>query len=478
MKRRPKGKLSKGTGKWFGSPGFCNPPQRRNLAEEVAIKVIQNSFKPEVKQMFEDQNLRITVITWEDTARFKGSCWGPNISDMTLRVEGVNLPVVRVPNFEDATWDVEMNKIQLVVGNESGSDRRIVNLTEYLQNFTQFQTGGENPTSLNLHAGEKDEKVIMSAQSCYLPIQTGKQTEFGVNLFNYQSRPDDPAVLVIVANSSGTSAQTVGNDQDGNFLYFNDNGEKCPFVGERLADDRDRRGVENSSQAMTADEQSRNCLMIIQVPLKPQKPIPREVGAFGIASTSLGPNKLYHLESATLSLDDDIDHAMIHVGESQGAFPSLPEKMVRDSDYPCRVTLQYYKATSNGVFSQQSVSDVAQQLREATRFGEGVSSLVVDGDTGRQTEWIKGTNFIPDWWSEFWNTCSGHFVRSPTATRDQAEQFIFGSGKLGDLHDQNPGQAAARLIELMIEFNQVTANNVSRANKRSDPVWEFVGHGA
>ena len=31
--------------------------------------------------------LEILNVTWEDTGRFKGSCVGPNISDMTLQVQ-------------------------------------------------------------------------------------------------------------------------------------------------------------------------------------------------------------------------------------------------------------------------------------------------------------------------------------------------------------------------------------------------------
>src|SRR5690606_4678694 len=56
----------------------------------------------------------------EDNARYKNSSWGPCISDMTLCVEGRNLPVIRPPNYQDLTWDVEIENIPLVVGNERG----------------------------------------------------------------------------------------------------------------------------------------------------------------------------------------------------------------------------------------------------------------------------------------------------------------------------------------------------------------------
>jgi hypothetical protein len=40
--------------------------------------------------------LQILNLTWEDTARFKGSAVGPNISDMTIQVRDM-LILPRVP---------------------------------------------------------------------------------------------------------------------------------------------------------------------------------------------------------------------------------------------------------------------------------------------------------------------------------------------------------------------------------------------
>ncbi len=48
--------------------------------------------------------LDVMSVAWEDNGHFKGSCWGPCISDMTLNVLDHALPLVRHPNFEDLTW--------------------------------------------------------------------------------------------------------------------------------------------------------------------------------------------------------------------------------------------------------------------------------------------------------------------------------------------------------------------------------------
>lgn len=50
-------------------------------------------------------------------------------------------------------------------------------------------------------------------------------------------------------------------------LYFNKNGQRASFVGQRLKDNRAERGVEREG-AMSAAEKQQNVLMIIQIPLK------------------------------------------------------------------------------------------------------------------------------------------------------------------------------------------------------------------
>ena len=87
-------------------------------------------------------------------------------------------------------------------------------------------------------------------------------------LFNYQSKKADPAVLVIVSTSKGTSAQIIeGNEQK---LLFNNYGRKADFIGQRLTDNRIERNV-SIHGAMTKQEKQDNCIVIIQIPLK-QKP--------------------------------------------------------------------------------------------------------------------------------------------------------------------------------------------------------------
>jgi hypothetical protein len=63
--------------------------------------------------------------------------------DMTLVVEGstrdYQMPIIRYPNYTDLTWDVAMEKIPIVVGNEVNGPLHTINLKEYLQVLHSFR---------------------------------------------------------------------------------------------------------------------------------------------------------------------------------------------------------------------------------------------------------------------------------------------------------------------------------------------------
>ena len=86
----------------------------------------------------------------------------------------------------------------------------------------------------------------MSSQCCFLPIQNGCETSFNISLYNYQSKEDDPKILTIVVSNNGTSAQICNKKPLK--LYFNQNGKKATFIGQRLTDNRKERGVENKKK--------------------------------------------------------------------------------------------------------------------------------------------------------------------------------------------------------------------------------------
>lgn len=94
---------------------------------------------------------------------------------------------------------------------------------------------------------------------------------------------------------------------------------------------------------------------------------------------------------------------MIGHGEFEGPFTEIDRLPIqRDPDFPVRVTVQFYKATSNGVVSENDLKEIKAQIDRVYDQGDSIGSLVTDGDTGRATEY-DGPKVEPaDWWEQFW----------------------------------------------------------------------------
>jgi hypothetical protein len=107
--------------------------------------------------------------------------------------------------------------------------------------------------------------------------------------------------------------------------------------------------------------------------------------------------------SADRYRESDVEEAVIGHGEVEGPFTEVDGLAIeRDPDYPIRVTVQFYKATSNGVVSPGDMADIAGQIRRVYDDADYVGSLVLDGDTGRPTEYFGSKNEPPGWWDAFW----------------------------------------------------------------------------
>lgn len=359
--------------------------------EDVLQRVAGMVRDREAQKLATDHSLSLQNVSWEDNARDKGSCWGPCISDMTLVVDNTNLPVIRYPNFEDLTWDVPMERIMLRVGNEKGEQAlRTVSLRTYLAELRSFLHRPDGWAGINssLYDETRDSHVIVSAQACFLPVPQGGEAKFNVNLYNYQSRTGDPAVLAIVATAQGTSAQIV--NASGQHLYFNKNGERASFIGQRLSDNRQERGVieeqdkgkKKQKVEMTAEEKQNNMVAIIQVPLKRKGP-EDDWSSDGCEDEDEDDECCSDSDA-----ECDVEDAIIKVGEAEGEFQEIGGLDIeRDTRFPVRVTLQFYKTTSNGEINNAVVATIASQIDGARGNAAFLSSLVVEGDTGRPTEW-------------------------------------------------------------------------------------------
>ncbi len=393
---------------------------------------------PEARRLVGARKLSLVDLTWEDTGRFKGSSVGPNISDMTIQVHRKDpgglpgstcMPVIRHDNFGDRTGDVSPDRFFLLVGNEQpGGKLRKVSLRQYLGEFRSHLSDPQSWAGARSSLlAERDEHVLVSAQACFLPVPREGEATFNPVLFNYQSVQGDAAVLAILATREGTSATVIDNRRDGfaagrawgQRLFFNKQGERASLTGKRkgewLAQNTGWVSGPDLTSAEAAGTEGLNLVMLIQVPLKQKRPRPSfaEEESFGGAPGAI-------LKASARS-GSDVEDAVIGHGAVEGPFVEIDgQEIERDPRFPVRVTVQFYKATSNGVLSEADVAEIAGRIERVYEEADYVGSLVTDGETDRPTEHAGPKVEPPGWWAEFWN----RHMQDSGLTREAAEEKL------------------------------------------------------
>jgi hypothetical protein len=336
-------------------------------------------------QKFQSKGYNVQSVTWEDTGRSKGSCWGPNITDQTLVVDGIPMSVIRKPNFTDETCDVPIEKFTLRVGNETGSPLSTMTLKDYLVSKGWYR--------------ERDSQIMVSTQCCVLPIEKGS-CKFGVNLYNYQTQKDDPSLAVIVSSPEGTSTTPI-TIQSGQTLFFNKNGRSHAFEAKRLEDDRLERKVESLPKfELTEEEKQRNMLLVFHVPLKYTE---RSRGVIfdvcslqscsndeSIAACEIGSSKSKKrsrgFDAAVLKVSDKDE------GEFSGLIPGVTYE--RDDRFPIRCVVQNYAATDSTEVDDTVIDYVVKRLSTVYGSSTAQGSHVVDtGDKNRVTTPVQVPSF-------------------------------------------------------------------------------------
>lgn len=286
-------------------------------------------------------------------------------------MEGRAASVIRKPNFTDETCDVDIAQFSLSVGNETGAAQ----LTETSLKDYLVSKGWYLP---------RDEKIMVSTQACVLPIKEGF-CKFGLSLYNYQTREDDPSLAVIVSSAQGTSTAPV-TKQSGQTLYFNQNGRSHAFEARRLEDDRRERKVENLAKLdLTAEEKQRNVLMVFHVPLKyKERPRPLyALSANGLESCA------YSAAAACPARSRGFDAAVLRVssqdeGEFHGLNPGVTYE--RDDRFPIRCVIQNYAATDSTDVDDTVINYIVGRLSTVySRAAAQGSHVVGTGDQGRVT---------------------------------------------------------------------------------------------
>lgn len=395
-------------------PGADLGPLPLPRQPDVVAAVAAMSADAQAAALFRGKGLEIVNVAWEDTGRWKGSSVGPNISDLTIQVLGQGdarsscMPVVRFPNFADTTCDVPIDRLRVLVGNHRGEALRPLPLRDYLERFRDFQHSPTGYLEGSLLA-ERDRQVLTSAQACFLPVPPGGVATFAPVLFNYQSRPGSPAVLVILATPEGTSAQVVENDPatsagvaHGQRLFHNADGRRTALTASRFGDVR--RELAGQGRAVPGDAATREGLslcMVIQVPLLV------EPAARGEA-VACAPAAAMERRGGAVS---DVESAVVRAGPAEGPWLGLNGRTLRrDVRFPIRATVQFYQATSSAAVSGRDVERIAAGIQRVYLDADAVGSLVVGDGGGRGTAHAVEPAWPQPWWEPpclAWQGASG-----------------------------------------------------------------------
>jgi hypothetical protein len=355
--------------------------------------------------------LNVVNVMWEDTGRSAGSSVGPNISDVTLQVrestpQGLRthlLPVIRHPNFTDRTADIPADRLWVRVGNQSRGNGRpaAVPLREVLANLREYLSNPSDLVGSGDLTAPRDTHYLVSAQHVFVPLPAHGRAEFNPVLFNYQSAPGSPAVLALLVTREGTSVTVIDNRPGdrtsqgwGQQLYHNDGGRRTAFTAERRSAVQQR--VQHGQTTRGDDgalEEGADMMMIVQVPLRHQNR-----GWFGgpLPAAPQGASAPMAASASLAAESSDVERAVLGHGEDLGPFREIGGlRLERDPRFPVRVTVQFYRATSNGVIGEQDLADVQASIVRVYRDADWVGSLVVpesERDRRRPTHWTGAWN--------------------------------------------------------------------------------------
>jgi hypothetical protein len=367
------------------------------------------------------RGLNAVNVMWEDTGRAEGSSLGPNISDLTLQVryrdtsgrnQSALMPVIRFPNFTDRTGDVPSDRFFVRTGNErpGKASLRTVALSEVLKDIKSFASMPDSILGSGDLTAPRDTHYLVSAQAVFLPIPKSGKAEFNPVLFNYQSAPGSPAVLSILVTREGTSISVIENNpQDssaavgsGQEIYFNNHGQRAAFTAERKSDVEQRiaaQGGPKDESDRSALAKGADVLFLVQVPLMHRQrgvlggamPAPAPMSAPAGAMAKPSAKSMAAPESAADMERSDVEQAVLGHGPNLGPFnEGRSLRLVRDPKFPVRITVQFYKATSNGVVDEKDLDGIAKSIGSVYEHAEFVGSLVLpEDDTRRPTAWQK-----------------------------------------------------------------------------------------
>lgn len=395
-------------------------PNDARIYGQVVDKVTNMVSDSDLTARVARRNLSVVNVMWEDTGRSQGSALGPNISDFTLQVRrrdergqfiSAMMPVIRFPNFTDRTGDIPADRFFIRVGNEKrDGSLTSVPLTDVLKNIKAFSSRPDSILGDGNMLAARDTHFLVSAQAVFLPIPKSGKAQFNPALFNYQSAPGSPAVMTILVTRQGSSMQVIENKGEdvtgagfGQELYFNNKGQRAAFTAERKSDVEQRiasQGGPKTEDDKSALQKGADILFMVQIPLKHHNlgrlggslpGAPAKSASGGAPMTAPAAKPAMEDSSSAFGQKSDVEQAVLGHGPNLGPFNEGHQlRFERDPKFPIRITVQFYKATSNGVVSDIDLDSIARSIGSVYEHADFVGSLVMpENDPRRPTAWQK-----------------------------------------------------------------------------------------
>ena len=169
-------------------------------------------------------------------------------------------------------------------------------------------------------------------------------------------------------------------------------------------------------------------VLLVQIPLKQKRPMQFEDEESDMTAACAAPPAMNSSRKGS-----DVENAVIGHGDIEGPFTEIDNlEIERDENLPVRVTVQFYKATSNGVVSPADLSSIKQQIDRVYAQSDYVGSLVTEGETGRVTEYVGAKIQPADWWEKFWQRHQANTGDSPEVAMAKLQTL------LGKNYQQHP----------------------------------------
>lgn len=358
----------------FGEP--VNPREEaRILAEEYGRTARRLASLPEsvrTRERASRHGIEVVDVLAEAAAR--GRPDAPEGAGGTVGIE-VLLPgdraprAVLAPAFRSPSappLEVRADRFFVRVGNQHGEPRRTVALRDYLADVGRYVTSPASLTGaaalgerLSLSA-PRDTHVLVEAQAVVVPVPARARASVRPVVWSRASSPRAPAVLAIVAATSGTSVRVIENRPDershlgsGQALDFNDGGQRRP---------------------LSVEPGAPSAIAVIEVPLLSGRvDVRRDMGA---AARGAGDAAAPGVASGSRG-----EPAAVGGPFQEGS----GDRVERDEGRPLRAMVFLLVPVAGGQLSDADWESIAGRVRAAARSPDAVGTLILPpGDARRR----------------------------------------------------------------------------------------------